>query len=334
MTAPGERRLRGAAGAGVCVAREGALGHLTLDRPRAINALTTPMVDTLDAALRAWEDDPEVRVVLLDGAGERGFCAGGDVVALRQSALSDGAAARAFWRAEYHLNARIARYPKPIVAIMDGIVMGGGIGLAGHASHRVATERLDAAMPEVSIGFAPDVGGTWLLSRAPGELGTHLALTGARVGARDALTVGLADVVVPSAALAALTEDLCEGDVYAALGRRVASLSSTRLVPRGTLAQAWPWIAAAYAHDDATEILAALRARPEAEARRAGETLARQPPAAVAVALRALRAAARLPTLEECLAHGLRISCDFLSTPGFAEGIRAVADARAGRGAG
>jgi enoyl-CoA hydratase len=140
----------------------GGVGHLTLDRPRAINALTLEMVRDLDAALVAWETDPAICCVLIDGAGERGLCAGGDIVALQQAAIAgEPALPDAFWREEYGLNARIARYPKPVVVVMDGVVMGGGVGISAHASHRLATERLLMAMPEVGIGFAPDVGGTW-----------------------------------------------------------------------------------------------------------------------------------------------------------------------------
>ena len=149
--------------------------------------------------------------VFIDGAGERGLCAGGDIRALRESALADGRAARDFWAAEYRLNARIARYPKPVVAIMNGIVMGGGIGLAGHASHRVAMPDLRAAMPEVGIGFYPDVGGTWLLAKAPGRIGEHLALTGTTVNAADAVFCGLADVEALGEDIPQLTAALAQG---------------------------------------------------------------------------------------------------------------------------
>src|SRR5690349_4605424 len=181
----------------VLVRTAGALGRLTLNRPKAINALSLEMVRQIQVGLDRFEQDDAITVVLLDGAGDRGLCAGGDIIALRDAAQSgEHEPAHTFWAEEYVLNARIASYPKPIVAIMDGVVMGGGIGLAGHASHRLATERLISAMPEVGIGFAPDVGGTWLLSRGEGELGTHLALTGDRLGAHDAIAAGLADRIV------------------------------------------------------------------------------------------------------------------------------------------
>jgi enoyl-CoA hydratase len=178
---------------------EGRTGRLTMNRPAALNALTHPMVVAMTAALVAWRDDPAVELVVLDGAGGRGLCAGGDVLSLYDARIDGPGMARAFWRDEYHLNAMISRYPKPFVALQDGIVMGGGIGLSGHAAYRVVTEKSMLAMPETSIGLIPDVGGTWLLARAPGELGTYLALTGARMNAADAIVAGFADVVVGSA---------------------------------------------------------------------------------------------------------------------------------------
>src|ERR1700754_3452266 len=145
------------------------------------------MVAALAKAMKDWEHDASVHTVLLTGAGERGLCAGGDVIAIYHSAKADGVEARAFWHDEYVLNAYIARYPKPYVAVMDGIVMGGGVGVGAHGTVRIVTDRSRIAMPETGIGFVPDVGGTYLLAHAPGELGTHLALTGAQIGAGDAL---------------------------------------------------------------------------------------------------------------------------------------------------
>src|SRR5690349_12017644 len=171
----------------VLVRQTGHLGHLTLNRPKAINALTPEMVAIVREALAAWAESDEVRTVLITGAGERGLCAGGDIRAIHADAVSGGSGSLAFWADEYRLNATIAAYPKPIVAWMDGLVMGGGIGISAHASVRLVTERSRLAMPEVGIGMHPDVGGSWLLSHAPGELGTHLALTGSPVGAADAI---------------------------------------------------------------------------------------------------------------------------------------------------
>jgi len=180
----------------VLVRVEGRLGRITLNRPAAINALTGELVALIADALSDWANDDTVATVLLDGAGDRGFCAGGDVVALARSGAADEA--DAFWRAEYRLKAAIARYPKPVVALMDGLVLGGGVGLACHASHRVVTERSRVGLPETGIGFLPDVGATWLLARAPGELGLFAALTNRFLSGPEAIELGLADVRVES----------------------------------------------------------------------------------------------------------------------------------------
>ena len=169
---------------------DGGVGFLTLNRPKAINSLTHSMVSEMHKTLIAWERDGAVQAVVLSGAGERGLCAGGDIVAIYHSIRGDGAEAREFWYDEYLLNGYIGHYPKPYVAIMDGIVMGGGVGISTHASHRIVEEGSTIAMPEVGIGFVPDVGGLFLLARAPGQLGLHAALTGARLGPADAMVEG------------------------------------------------------------------------------------------------------------------------------------------------
>ena len=186
------------------VARAGAAGRITLDRAPKMNALTARMVRGMADTLAVWAADPSLRFVVIDGAGKTGLCAGGDIREVYESSLrADGAAPR-FWAEEYRLNATIATYPKPIVAFMRGTVMGGGVGISAHASHRIVTDSTRLAMPEVRIGFIPDVGGTWLLARAPGEAGTYLALTGERIGAGDAIALGLA----ASTAAAGTEEDL------------------------------------------------------------------------------------------------------------------------------
>src|SRR5882757_6788245 len=167
-----------AADGDLIIRREGAVGVVRLNRPKTINALSLEMSEGVDAALDRFESDSAVAVVLLEGAGERGLCAGGDIRGLYESSVAKGDLGKVFWRQEYVMNARIAKYPKPYVAFMDGLVMGGGVGLSAHSRHRVVTERTKLAMPEVGLGFFPDVGGTYLLSRTPGELGTYFGLTG------------------------------------------------------------------------------------------------------------------------------------------------------------
>jgi len=169
----------------VLIRRQGRAGRLTMNRPQALNALTLGMVRQIWSALLAWRSDPAVELVVLDGTGERALCAGGDVRALYDSRSDGSRLARSFWREEYRLNALIGRYPKPFLAIQDGIVMGGGIGLSGHAGHRIVTDRSRLAMPETGIGLIPDVGGTWLLSRAPAAVGREAGRSRRRVGGRD-----------------------------------------------------------------------------------------------------------------------------------------------------
>lgn len=281
------------------------------------------MIGLLADALDAWERDTEVSVVLLDGAGERGLCAGGDVRGLRDQILAGRVDLTAdFFRAEYALNARIAEYPKPIVALADGVTMGGGIGLAGHAAVRIVTERSRLAMPETRIGFTPDVGGSWLLARAPGRLGEYLALTGATMDAADAIYAGFADALVPSERI---------GDLVEALRTRADPATPAELVllfdetpaPAG-LAAARVWIDDAFAADTVEEIVGRLRARSEPEASTAADTLDELSPTALAVTLAAVRSARALPDLRAALAQEYGLVLWFAQTqPDLPEGIRA-----------
>ncbi len=186
----------------------GEWGVITLARPKALNSLTKEMCATLDAALIRWADDDEVKAVLIEGAGEKAFCAGGDIRWLYDAGQQDPAAAATFFRVEYLMNARIAAFPKPYVALMDGVTMGGGVGVSLSASHRIATDRTLWAMPECGIGLIPDVGGTYLLSRLPGGLGYYLGLTGRRLSGQDCLDAEIATHLVPAAEVAALREIL------------------------------------------------------------------------------------------------------------------------------
>ncbi|MEU5420955.1 enoyl-CoA hydratase/isomerase family protein [Streptomyces sp. NPDC001407] len=303
----------------VLLRRDGRAGRITLNRPRAINALTHDMVRHVDAALAAWERDDAVATVVTDGAGERGLCAGGDIRFIHDDARAGGGAmaTRAFWRDEYRLNARIAAFPKPYVALMDGLVMGGGVGVSAHGGVRVVTERSAIAMPETGIGFAPDVGGTFLLSRAPGELGTHLALTTARLDAGDAVRAGFADHFVPVARLADFAAALADTDPAEAVRAHAAP------VPAGALAAHQEWIDHCYAPDSVEEILARLRDSGVPEAKEAAEAIGSKSPTALKVTLAALRRARRLATLDEVLDQEYRVSCASLSDPDLVEGIRA-----------
>ncbi|WP_121831393.1 enoyl-CoA hydratase/isomerase family protein [Streptomyces sp. S1] len=301
----------------VLVRVEGRAGYLTLNRPKALNALTHAMVLRLDGALAAWERDPAVETVVIRGAGERGLCAGGDIRAIHDDARTGGTASADFWRDEYRLNARIARYPKPYVALMDGIVMGGGVGVSAHGTVRVVTERSRVAMPETGIGFVPDVGGTYLLGLAPGELGVHLALTGAVVGAADALLCGLADHFVPSERLPELADDLARTSVHGALARHVQTPTP------GELAAAREWIDRCYAADTVEDVLARLSDSGVPAAKQAADLLLAKSPTALKVTLASVRRARRLGPLERVLEQEYRVSCAALSSPDLVEGIRA-----------
>lgn len=301
----------------IILRQDGRLGRITLNRPKAINALSLGMVRTMRAALERWHLDLTVGCVLIDGAGERGLCAGGDVRAIWESLRADGSLADRFWQEEYALNAMIAAYAKPVVAFMDGVVMGGGVGISAHASHRVVTERAAVAMPETIIGFTPDVGASYLLSRAPGSVGLRLALTGSRMDAGDAIYCGLADRFVPSERLAALAVLLSRGPADEAIETVAAAC------PKASLALQRGWIDAGYSGETVEAIVTALQARPEPQAAADAEELGMRSPTSLKVTLRSIRSAAALAGLEACLAQELRLAHTLTRLPDFMEGVRA-----------
>ncbi|MCU1549971.1 MAG: 3-hydroxyisobutyryl-CoA hydrolase [Glaciihabitans sp.] len=304
-------------GTEVLFSRDRRVGHILLNRPRVMNALTLRMVDEIAAKLDEWAIDDTVETVVVSGAGDRGLCAGGDIVALYRQVLAGGEDAALFWAHEYALNAQIARYPKPYVALMDGTVFGGGVGVSAHGSVRVVTERTKIGMPEVGIGFVPDVGGTWLLSRAPGELGTHVGLTGGTFSAADAIELRLADFFVPSNRLGDLVEALASMPVSDALAGFATD------VPASALAGARSWIDDCYGLEDAFEIVASLDASDVAEARYAADVIRSKSPTAVAVTLESLRRARALHTLEQVLDQEYRVSVRLAAGTEMVEGIRA-----------
>jgi enoyl-CoA hydratase len=306
----------------VLVSVEGSLGRLRLNRPKALNALNHPMVGLIDDALDRFAADPTVAAVLLTGEGERALCAGGDLRSLYEN---ETAVAEDFWRDEYRLDSRISRFEKPFVAVMDGITMGGGVGLSGHAAHRIVTERSRVAMPETGIGYLPDVGGTWLLPRAPGQLGTYLGLTGAQIGAADAILCGMADRLVPSAALpdliaalSALPSEAGDDGVQSVLDRFAQDPDPAPLAAHRAV------IDRCFAFDMMDEIFSALDADGSDFAAETKAVLLTKSPSSLVLTLCLLRLGRSAPNLEACLEREFHASLALLEEGDFREGIRAV----------
>ena len=309
---------RPASEAEVLFSKRGRLAQITLNRPRAINALGHGMVKQIHAQLDKWALDDEVQTVAITGAGERGLCAGGDIVSLYRSIKAgDIAEAAKFWADEFRLNLAIANYPKPFVAIMHGVVFGGGIGLSAHGSHRVVTDSSKLAMPETTIGYVPDVGGTWLLSRAAGELGTYLALTGEAIGAADAIALGLADSFIASGELPGLLVALEVEPVETAIASFAAAPPAPELVAERD------WIDPVFGSSSVGEIMAKLRKLDTPRARDTVALLEAKSPTSLVVTLEALRLARELESLEQALTQEYRVSSRLLITPDFIEGVRA-----------
>ncbi len=304
------------------IERRGAAGVVILNRPKALNALTLTMVRLVAAALDAWEDDPSITRVVIGGAGEKAFCAGGDIRTLYElGRAGDHVQQLTFWREEYQLNARVRTYPKPVVALIDGIVMGGGVGVSINASHRVAGERFSFAMPEVGIGFFPDVGGTHFLPRLPHRAGVYFALTGLRANAGDALAFGLAKTFVPSAAFDDLARALEQADNVDGTLRRFAAPA-----PASALMAESRGLEACFSFRDREAILAALEA-PAAKnfafAEPARAAMLGKSPTSQALAVRQM---ALGPTVDfhEALRIEYRIVSRVCRGHDFYEGVRAV----------
>lgn len=307
------------------VRREGAAGVIRLNRPKAINAMTLEMSIGIDLALDRFEIDPAVSVIILEGAGERGLCAGGDIRGLWESSREGGDLGARFWRQEYVMNARIAKYPKPYVAFMDGLVMGGGVGLSGHASHRVATDRTKLAMPEVGLGFFPDVGGTWLLSRSPGEIGTYFGLTGQTMNGPDAIHAKFADAVVPAARWPELREALTkvrQGATAADVTKLINGFATGETA--GPVAANEPVIDALFGFDRMEDIFAALKRDGSEFALATLKTLNEKSPRGMVVTLKLLRLARTASSLEECLVREYRAALEVFRSDDFREGVRAA----------
>jgi enoyl-CoA hydratase len=303
----------------VLIHRVGAVGHISLNRPKALHALTTGMCEGISATLLEWRDDNAVEAVILDHAEGRGFCAGGDVAMVRRSALEDGGAAgRAFFHAEYRMNHLLFTYPKPVVAFMDGVTMGGGVGLALPCRYRVATENSLFAMPEGAIGLFPDVGAGWYLPRLSRRIGQFLALTGARLDGAECLWAGLATHSLPSERLAEAKAQIAErpGSIDAALAELSVEPPPARLA--GNAGR----IARLFASDRLEDILAALASDPSEWAAKEFKAVTAKCPTTSKVALRQF-ATARAD-FEDEMALEYRLAARMIMRPDFTEGVRAV----------
>jgi enoyl-CoA hydratase len=307
------------------VRREGVAGVIRLNRPKALNALTLEMGRGIAAALDAFEADPKVALILLEGAGERGLCAGGDIRSLYESARAGGDLGKIFWREEYILNARIASFPKPYVAFMNGIVMGGGVGLSAHGSHRIVTDKTKIGMPEVAVGFFPDVGGTWLLSRAPGELGTYYGLTGTTMTGVDAVYAGLADVVVASDRWPDLRAALVHAPETTD-ARAVRAIIDGFAMPNAAapIAAQQELIDALFGHDSIEEIVTALAHHTSDLAQAALQSILGNSPTGLKLTLKLLRMARDSASLEQCLSREYAAALEIFVNHDFPEGIRAA----------
>jgi enoyl-CoA hydratase len=299
---------------------DGKAARLRLNRPKAIHALTTVMCAEILAALEAWRHDPDVEAILIDHAEGRGFCAGGDIRMLADSGARDGAEAREFFHTEYRMNHRLFTYAKPIVAFMDGITMGGGVGLSQPARFRVATEHTRLAMPETGIGLFPDVGGGWYLSRLPGRTGQYLALTGHRLDGAECLALGLASHYLHSAAL----ED-AKARIATEPQRIEAILTDLSVpAPDARILADRDAIDRLFASDILEDIFAALEADPGEWAQQQLATLRTKSPQTMKVSLRLLHEGAMMPTFEDEMRQEYAVGAHVVQRHDFLEGVRAV----------
>jgi enoyl-CoA hydratase len=298
---------------------EGSAGRITLNRPKALNALSHAMVHAIMAALMEWRDDDRVKHVVIDGAGGRAFCAGGDIRAVYDVLPSDPDLARSFWRDEYRLNAMIAGYPKPYVAIMDGFCLGGGVGLSAHGSHRIVTERSLVGMPETAIGFTPDVGGSFLLARAPGHSGEYMAATAHRMDAADAIQAGFADAMINAQDVAEFIAALCEGRDADEIARRHEIYSGASM-----LAARQSLIDRAFGAETITEAVGRLRDVDEPWEQETLKKIAAHSPTALAAAHFSVRKVRHLKNIEKSLDHEYRFAHRSPGLHDFREGVRAL----------
>jgi len=304
----------------VSIRIENGIGRITLNRPKALHALNTDMCRLMSEALAAWASDDNVRMLLIDHAeGTRGFCAGGDIRMVAESGRKDGKAGADFFRIEYTLNTRIKRFPKPYIAFLDGVTMGGGVGISIHGSHRVATEHTLFAMPETGIGLFPDVGGSWFLPRLEGELGIWLALTGARLKGKDVLAAGIATHFVASEKLPAIKARILAGEVPDTV---LSDYAEAPPIP--AYAEHLDIINHCFSRPTVTDICLALKMADDDWATAQADILKTRSPLSMAVSLEQLRRGAKMTSFEDIMRMEYRIACHIIRMHDFSEGVRAV----------
>ncbi len=303
----------------IFIRKAGRTGRITLNRPKALNALTYEMALAIDEALDRWQAEGSVDLIVIDAEGDKAFCAGGDLTELyRRGKNGDFAYGRQFWSDEYRLNAKIANSPVPYISVMDGITMGGGVGISAHGSHRIVTERSMIAMPECGIGLVPDVGGSLLLARAPGHLGEFLAMTGWRMNAADSIFAGFADLYCNASDVPALIVELEGGADIAILADRASD------APDAPLEAQRETIDGHFHHETALECLQSLEADSSEFAQKAAAMARKACPLSVACAFAMIRKARDFSTVEEALAHEYRFTYRSQSDGQFIEGVRAL----------
>jgi enoyl-CoA hydratase len=303
----------------VLIRIEGAAGRITLNRPKALNSLNLAMTDAITAALTQWRGDTRVRHVVIDGAGGRAFCAGGDIRAVYDAIPINPEIPRQYWRAEYRLNAMIARYGKPYVALMDGFCLGGGVGLSAHGSHRIVSERSQVGMPETAIGFTPDVGGSWLLARAPGHAGEYMAAIAYRMNAADAIHAGFADAMIRTDDIPAFVAALCAGQDAGETARRFATFPGA-----SDLADRQADIDLIFGTETIQEAVRRLEAKGGPWAEGTLMKISTHSPTALAAAHFSVRKARGHRKVEESLDHEYRYAHRAVGLHDFREGVRAL----------
>jgi len=297
---------------------EGRAGRITFNRPAALNALDHDMAMAIEAAIDGWRDDPAVALIVIDAVGEKAFCAGGDIAAVYRAGIAgDTRPGREFWRDEYRMNAKIAEYPKPVISFMQGFVMGGGVGVGGHASHRIVGDTTQIAMPETGIGLIPDVGGTLILAKAPGRVGEYLGITGGRIGAADALYAGFADHYLPEGEWDAVKAQLIETGDPAVIPRGRGPQT------KGQLADRRPEIEASFGGHDIHEIVTSLEAAGTPFATDTLKVIRRNSALSMEATLRLVRMTRADPTIRAALSNEFRFTFRAVEEGDFLEGVRA-----------